>query len=111
MTKRPGARKNTLSGDPADLEQFAMQTAVLRQMSDENLLTDEELTRFFALILPAQNAALDIERTKAKAAGRSQTHAEFQAASIKAFVNAAGEAAREIWGAAVGELFGAGKAQ
>jgi hypothetical protein len=98
--------------DPfADFEQLASQIATLQAMSDENLLDDGELERFFGLILPAQHAALDVERAKAKAVGRSLSHAEFQAVSIKAFVGAAGDAAREVWGATIGELIDGRKAQ
>jgi hypothetical protein len=92
----------------AQFEQLSAQVATLQEMSNENLLTDDELDRFFALVLPAQHAALDAERA---AAGRSLTQAEFQVVSVKAFVSAAGNAAREVWGATIGELIDGRKPQ
>lgn len=92
-------------------EQLALQISHLQAMSNEDLLTDDELQRFFSLILPAQHAALELEREKAKADGRSLTQAEFQAVSIKAFVAAAGDAAREVWGGTIGELIDGRKSQ
>jgi hypothetical protein len=103
MNKR--RRKTTdLTDDPfEEFERLAVQIGCLQAMLDEDFLTtDAELDRFFALIQRAQDAALDAEL--AAKGGRSLTQLEEQAVSIIAFVAAAGDAAREVWGASIGEL-------
>lgn len=109
MSKQATSARATLHGDAAQLEQLASQVATLRAMSDEDLLTDEELERFFAMILPAQRVALASESEKV--GGRVLTSAEIQTVSVAAFVTAAGDAAREIWGATIAELIDGKKPQ
>jgi hypothetical protein len=92
-------------------EQLVAQLAALQAMSNEDFPTDEELDRFFGLILPVQQAAFELEESKAKAVGRTLTEAEFGALSVKVFVAAAGDAAREVWGATIGELIDGRKPQ
>jgi hypothetical protein len=101
MTKPP----NSDDIDEAALpEEFLVLTETLRSMSDERLLTDDELYRFFELVKPAQNAALDAAIAEAKAHRRQLTRAERHAALVSGLLSAAGSAAREVWGACIGEL-------
>ena len=88
----------------AQFEKLVAQLAALQAISNDDFPTDAEMDRFFGRILPVQQAALELEESKAKAAGRTLTETEFHAVSVKVFVDAAGNAAREVWGATIGEL-------
>jgi hypothetical protein len=85
-------------------DEFFVLLGLLRSMSDEGLLTDQEMERFFSLVEPAQTEALESERAKAAAAGRKLTHGEVHAALASGLLGAAGNAAREVWGAEIGAL-------
>jgi hypothetical protein len=110
MSKRRKVTSALVDDDAStQFEELVAQLAALQAMSNES--TDEELDRFFGLILPVQQAALELEQSKARGAGQVLTEAEFKAVSIKVFVNAAGNAAREVWGATIGELIDGRKPQ
>jgi hypothetical protein len=112
MSKRRKAPSALVNDDVSlQFEQLVAQLATLQAVSNEDFPTDEELDRFFGLILPVQQAAFELEQSKAKAAGRTLTEAEFRAVSVKVFVDAAGNAAREVWGATIGELIDGRKPQ
>lgn len=112
MSKRRKANIAQLDDDASvQFEELVGQLTTLQALSNEDFPTDEQLDRFFGLIGQAQHAALEIEQSKAIAAGRTLTEAEFRAVSIGVFVDAAGNAAREVWGATIGELIDGRKPQ
>jgi hypothetical protein len=112
MSKRRKVPSALVDDDAStQFEELVAQLATLQAISNDKFPTDEEMDRFFGLILPVQHAAFELEQSKAKAAGRSLTEAEFQAVSIRVFVGAAGDAAREVWGATIGELIDGRKTQ
>ena len=108
MSKRRKVPPDDVS---AQFEELVAQLATLQAISNDDFPTDEEMDRFFGLILPVQQAAFELEQSKANAEGRSLTEADFRAVSIKVFVDAAGNAAREVWGATIGELIDGRKPQ
>lgn len=87
--------------DEEQFEELASHVAILQEMSDKDLLTDEELERFFSFV--AQR--VEKESKQRKGGDRVLTKAETRALYVNGFVAAAGNAAREIWGADIGELF------
>lgn len=87
-------------------DDFLLLIGKLQAMSNEELLTDDELARFFKLVEPAQVAAREAAQACAKEAGRTATQAELRAAGLKGLLAEAPGAASEVWGAAIGELFG-----
>lgn len=92
-------------------DEFFKLIDLLRTMSNEGLLTDQEMERFFELVEPAQHAAAESERARAAAAGKPPTHAEIHAAHVKGLLGAAGNAAREVWGGEIGALIDGRKPQ
>ena len=85
-------------------ERLERQVAVLQDLSDRSLLTDDQLQMFFARMSAVQAAALEAARAQAMEVGRTLTGPEIEAVSIGSFADAAGDVAREIWGADVGAL-------
>ncbi|SHN86752.1 hypothetical protein [Bradyrhizobium erythrophlei] len=112
MSKRRKVPSAAVNDDAStQFEELVAQLATLQSISNDDFPTDEQMDRFFGLIVPVQQAALELEQSKAKAAGLSLSQAEFRALSIKVFVGAAGNAAREVWGATIGELIDGRKPQ
>jgi hypothetical protein len=109
MSKRRKVTSALVDDDAsAQFEELVAQLATLQAISNDKFPTDEEMDRFFGLILPVQQAALELVQSSA---GRVLTEAEFRAVSVNVFVDAAGNAAREVWGATIGELIDGRKPQ
>jgi hypothetical protein len=77
--------------EPEQFEELEAHVAILQTMSDRDLLTDEELDRFFALV--AQRA---LESKRHKVGDRVLSAAETRTLYVNGFVAEAGNAAREI---------------